>query len=583
MTTSQERHAMLKRYSYLLLPFAFVCAFASVVVAQQPQNADKPAADLSLDSLMVEPPAAPEPIKIDPELLTPPKDASAEDLFTFIEELQDKLPEPKSQDDFLQIIDAYSQACLNVANEILKKDDLTDEQSERAVQLKVVALTTRMKTDPDAEALLNEFVEENLKNAKTDENLIKAYQLKLQVLAAKDDSLDSISALADELYSKEQEELKVFAIEVKAQVFITGIQKDGAPDMKVVQFVDDVIADKNATQRVKEKAYQMKLVASIILAQVEEDKEEGERDPKFEQEKEELFEKLLSDKNASLDLKKVVYQLRVQTLFDPSVNKVEDVDAKIEAVIEKLLKEEDPELYLLGVAVKGRVLITKAQEDQDAVKELAAFVDELNTIVKDKEEIKSQVVGLNIQLYRLQNDTDGLLAYVDSQLAATPDDDLKERLMHTKAGVVGSLVADDPKAFDKYAEFIDEIDKEEEFDDDVANIYISRFSASIAQLAKAGASLDDFNSAIEQYQKDLLAHPEVIRAILIVRDDVGVIGEKNASPTLYLDTIDKLASFCKGADNDTLNEIGQSLDGLKRQLEKETKDAEEDADASKAE
>ena len=576
---------MFKRASLCSLSLAVSLAFsATAAFAQDKADAPKteaPAA-LSLDSLMVEPPKDPEPFTIDEKILTPPEKASFDEYFEFIEGLQTKLPVPKNQQERFAVVDAFSKTCLTVANKLLAME-LTPEQRERAVQLKVVALTTRANIDEEAADQLDAFVEENLKNAKTDEELIKAYQLKLQVLAAKDDSLDSISALADELYSKEQEELKVFAIEVKAQVFITGIQKDGAPDTKIIQFVDDVIADKNATQRVKEKAYQMKLVASIILAQMEEDKEEGERDPKFEQEKEELFEKLLADKNASLDLKKVVYQLRVQTLFDPSVSKDENVDAKIEAVIEKLLKEEDPELYLLGVAVKGRVLITKAQEDQDAVKELAAFVDELNTIVKDKEEIKSQVVGLNIQLYRLQNDTDGLLAYVDSQLAATPDDDLKERLMHTKAGVVGSIVADDPKAFDKYAEFIDEIDKEEEFDDDVANIYISRFSASIAQLAKDGASLDDFNSAIEQYQKDLLAHPEVIRAILIVRDDVGVIGEKNASPTLYLDTIDKLASFCKGADNDTLNEIGQSLDGLKRQLEKETKDAEEDADASKAE
>ena len=381
---------MLKRYTCLLLTLALFCAYSSYSFGQ---DAEKPAANndaLSLDGLMVDDPAPKsEPIKIDQELLTPPKNASVDELFEFIENLQDKLPEPKTQDDFIKIIDAYSQACLNVSELVLQKDELEPEQRERAVQLKVVALTTRMKTDPAAEAQLDQFVKENLDSAKSDEELIKAYQLKLQVLASKSDDLDEISAFADELYSKEKDELKVFAIEVKAQVFITGLQKDNEPNMKVLEFVDSVIADKNVAKRVKEKAYEMKLVGTIVLAQLQEDKEEADRDPKYEQEKEELFAKLLSDPEASIELKKDVYQLRVQTLFDQSGAITDDNESKIVDVAAKLLKEEDPELYLLGVAVKGRLLITKAQGNKDAVKELADFVDELNKVVEDKEDIKS--------------------------------------------------------------------------------------------------------------------------------------------------------------------------------------------------
>ena len=123
------------------------------------------------------------------------------------EGLQTKLPVPKNQQERFAVVDAFSKTCLTVANKLLAME-LTPEQHERAVQLKVVALTTRANIDEEAADQLDAFVEENLKNAKTDEELIKAYQLKLQVLAAKDDSLESISALADELYSKEQEELK---------------------------------------------------------------------------------------------------------------------------------------------------------------------------------------------------------------------------------------------------------------------------------------------------------------------------------------------------------------------------------------
>lgn len=564
---------MLKRYTCLLLTLALFCAYSSYSFGQ---DAEKPAANndaLSLDGLMVDDPAPKsEPIKIDQELLNPPKNASVDELFEFIENLQDKLPEPKTQDDFIKIIDAYSQACLNVSELVLQKDELEPEQRERAVQLKVVALTTRMKTDPAAEAQLDQFVKENLDSAKSDEELIKAYQLKLQVLASKSDDLDEISAFADELYSKEKDELKVFAIEVKAQVFITGLQKDNEPNMKVLEFVDSVIADKNVAKRVKEKAYEMKLVGTIVLAQLQEDKEEADRDPKYEQEKEELFAKLLSDPEASIELKKDVYQLRVQTLFDQSGAITDDNESKIVDVAAKLLKEEDPELYLLGVAVKGRLLITKAQGNKDAVKELADFVDELNKIVEDKEDIKSQVVALNIQLYRLQQDTKGLLAYVDAQLKANPDDELKERLTHAKASIIAGMISEDPSAFDANADFIKELAETEGFEQDATNLYISRFTGVVSKLATNNGSLDDFNAAYAQFEKDLIARPDAVRAIIIVRDEINQLGEKNNQPNLYIDTITKLANFCKGADSDELNEIGQSLDGLKRQLEAEPKD-----------
>ena len=169
---------MFKRSSLCSLALVLSCALSSSVALAQ----DKPTtpktdvpASLSLDSLMVDPPKVPEPLKIDESILALPENATFDELFEFINGLQTKLPVPKNQQERFAVIDAFSKTCLTAADKMLAMD-LTEEQRERAVQLKVVALTTRANIDEEAADQLNAFVDENIKNAISDEALVKTYK-----------------------------------------------------------------------------------------------------------------------------------------------------------------------------------------------------------------------------------------------------------------------------------------------------------------------------------------------------------------------------------------------------------------------
>lgn len=116
---------MLNRSLRRLLSLAVIVSLgASVAYAQNAADApeqDRPAS-LSLDSLMVDPPVAPEPFKIDEALLTPPENATADELFEYIDSLQTKLPQPRSQEELHTIVDEYSKACLQVSDMLLAMD-----------------------------------------------------------------------------------------------------------------------------------------------------------------------------------------------------------------------------------------------------------------------------------------------------------------------------------------------------------------------------------------------------------------------------------------------------------------------------
>ena len=559
---------MFNRYSLCLLSVAASLALGGVSAYSQDgaKPDEKPAADLSLDSLMVEPPKAPEKLQIDPKITEIPEKASVDELFEFVESLQDRLPQPKSQADLAQIVDVYSQTCLKVANKILENKDLTAEQRDRGVQLKVVALTTRAHEDPDAAAELDKFVDANLKAAKTEDELIKAYQLKLQVVASKDEPLDQIKALADEMYAREQEELQVFAIEVKAQAFITQFQRDGSFDDELVAFVDKTIADKARAAKVREKAYEMKLVSAIIASEIEREKAEAEQDPKKFENVENLFE-LLTSAQFSLDLKKMVYQLRVQMLLDPNSTD-KDAKEKIAATIEKLLNEEDAELYALGVAVKGQTLLDAAKDDPEAVKNLRKYADEIVALSKERKELRTQAAGLQIQTFRLEKNPEGLLDFVNAQLADEPGD-LEEKLLQIKVSVAAELVEKDPANFEALA-------------DGVSQVYLARFVGSVEAIAQNKGDKKAFDAALDQFKKDLEKTPKALIALIMpqTREAIDAIGANNKIDDLFGDVFTQILDFCKVSSSDALNQLAQQLEAMQAQILKAP--TAEEADEPKA-
>lgn len=565
---------MFKRSSLCFLSLAVSLALGASSAFAQEKPADQPKS-LSLDSLMVEPPKAPEEFKIDEALLTPPEKASADELFQFVEDLQAKLPQPKSQDELHKLVDAFSKTSLTVANKLLAME-LTPEQRQRAVQLKVVSLTTRANIDPAAADELNQFVDDNLKAAKTDEELVKAYQLKLQVLdSSEENSLDKINALADEMFALDKEELQVFALEVKAQSFLSNTQRTGEFDKGILDFVNSVAADKSRAVAVKEKALEIKLVALVIASELEKEKEPSEQNKAYAEEAEKLFETLTTEEYTN-DLRKMVYQLRVQTLLDPNSSD-EKATEKLEALVNKLAKEEDSELYALGIAVKGQLLLNAAQKDKNEVDKLSAYADDVYAQSKNKEELRSQAIGLKIQSYRLKEDSEGLLKFIEAELAANPNQDLLPKLNQIKLSVVTELIHKNPETFDKYAAFIEELSKDEANADQVSNLYVARFVGTLSKIATDKGSLDEYNAALKQFKQDILVCPSCVSGILFARQSIVEIGQNNNQEKLFDAAVKDVVDFCKVADNEEVNALAQQLESYQKQMEQMMKQQAENA------
>lgn len=561
---------MLKRSSLGFLSLAAAVALSSGALFAQDAPKSAAPADLSLDSLMIEAPKAPEEFKVDESLLVVPENASFDELFEFIEGLQEKLPQPKSQTELFAVVDAFSKTCLKVADKLFAMD-LDAEQRERAVQLKVVALTTRANIDDEAAEELNAFVDENIKAAKDNDALIKAYQLKLQVLAsaAEDGGLDKIDALADEMFASDNEELQIFAIEVKAQSFLTTVQKTGEFNADIIAFADSVVNDKNRADGVKEKALEMKLVALVIASELENEKEADEKNASYAEDAEKLFNELISEKY-STDLRKMVCQLRVQTLLDPNTTD-EKATEKLEALVKKLADEKDDELYALGVAVKGQLLLNEAQKNADAIDALEAYAKKVYAQAKDREILRGQSIGLMIQAFRLKKDSESLLAFVDGELANNPSEDILPKLQQVKLSAVSEAIKNNPDSFNKYADFIAELAKDEATADAVSELYIARFVGALDKVAEGDANLDDYKAVMKQFKDDLLVCPNAVAGILMGRQSISAIGAKNDSKTLADEAFTEIIDFLKVADSEELNDLAQKLEAYQQQMELMTK------------
>lgn len=573
---------MFKRSSLCSLALVLSCALSSSVALAQ----DKPTtpktdvpASLSLDSLMVDPPKAPEPLKIDESILALPENATFDELFEFINGLQTKLPVPKNQQERFTVIDAFSKTCLTAADKMLAMD-LTEEQRERAVQLKVVALTTRANIDEEAADQLNAFVDENIKNAKSDEALVKAYQLKLQVLTSSiEDPSVEIAKLADEMFALDKSELQVFALEVKAQNFLMKVQKTGEVDKELLSFLETVINDEKRDQAVREKALELKLVAYVIASELEKEKEDAEQDKSYGEEAEKLFQDLLTPGKYSLDLRKMVCQLRVQTLLDPNTTD-EKATEKLETLIAQLEKEEDKELYALGVAVKGELLLKAARTDKNAVAALTEYAEKVYKESKEKEELLGQAIGLKIQSFNLQEDRDGLLAFIEGELAKNPDEDLKPKLDQVKLSVVTDLITKEPASFSKHADYVAELSKDKANEEAVSTIYVARFVGLLKKSLDNNGSLDDFNAALKQFKQDILTCPSCVGGLLFARSSIVEIGQKNHKEDLFGTTFEDVLNFCKVADNEEVNAYAQQLESYQAQMQTMQKQLQERADAA---
>ena len=356
-------------------------------------------------------------------------------------------------------------------------------------------------------------------------------------------------------------------------MFISSVQRTGDFDASVLAFVDEVIADESRSAKVKEKAYEMKLVATIVADEIEKSKEDAsDYDGSYAKQAEELFDQLLSG-DFSIDLKKTVYQLRIQTLM----NSDEPNDEKLEAIAEELAKQEDEELYALGVSVKGELLLKAAQEDKAAIDALVKYADKIAEEAKKSSLLKTPSVGLKVQALRLQEDDKGLIDYIDEQLAAEPDEDLEHNLIELKFRVAISMISKDAAAFDTFKDFCEQYQANEHFAAAVANVYSARFTSGLSQIEKDGADLEKFNAVVDQFKADLVVCPRAITALLMARQSIDAIGKANGNDNLFDETFSSIIDYCKVADSEELNALAQNLENYLTQMREAQKAAEQEA------
>ncbi|MBQ6828125.1 MAG: hypothetical protein IJO46_08945, partial [Thermoguttaceae bacterium] len=555
-------------------------ALESTPVFAQDAPAAQPAA-LSLDGIMGEE-SAPVAPAFDKSILEAPKDATPDELFAFVDSVQEKIPQPRSQEEYYQLVDAISEAYLKIADQILAAKELAPEQKERATQLKVVALTSRANFDPKAVEALNQFVDEVLKEAKTSDELVKAYQLKIQVAdASSEDPTAQIDAIADEMLAREEEDLQIFAVEVKARSFLAATQATGSVAPTVFEFVDKIVADKNRAPAVVEKALETKLAALIVADELEKEKAE-QADPKYAAEAEKLFAQLL-DGDYSLSTKKTVYQLRLQTLLGPHQQGDATATAKLEEIVERLKKETDVELQNLAVSLQGQLLIDAARKDEAAVAELAKFADEVLKLAQEKPELKTLALGLKIQAFTAQKDVDGLLQFVDAQIVEA-DAKLKAQLLRVKLSLIQQKISEAPETFAQFEKFLEETAADPAFQSAVSQLYAARVAAQLNALAEKGATQADFDQFLEGFKAEIEKHPDSLTSLLMGRAALDQIGEQIGKPELFIETFDAIVAYCKTSDNETLQTLAENLEAYSaqmRQMEEQLK-AQEAAEATEA-
>ncbi|MDO5553717.1 MAG: hypothetical protein Q4G68_08135 [Planctomycetia bacterium] len=549
---------MFRTNSFWTLTLAVaMTAGSTTLVAQDATNAPAaaPAAearpdDLSIDSL------APVAEPLDMSLFAIPENASAEELLKFIEELQGKLPEPKSQMEMLQLMEALTKTFSDVADRILAMENVAPEVREQATQLKVVALTAKSRIEPKAVEELSAFVDSLLAEAKDTEAKIKAYQLKLQVLVsgAQGDPtvLDKVDALAAEILKNEDEELQILGMEVKAQTLLSKGQSDPAAYDALQKFAEETIAA-NKSAKLVEKAQEVKLLAMLAAA----DKDEANvaaLDAYFE----ELFAKELSAESKSN-----IYRLRLQTLMQGENPDV----AKTMAVAERMIQEDDAELKNLGQAVKGQMLIKEAQADASKLDAVFAFADELLAQADLSAEAKEQAVGSKIQAYLLKSQAEPaareeLLAFLDEQLAAEQTEEFLGRLAEMKVQLLLNAAAEN-------AEKIPDVEKALEQLSEIATVKENLDSTKallamlkIENLAKTNGTVEELNAVLDSLKQAASASPVVLNIVLQLQDDIATIGENAGTPDLYSKVLADFIAFCNASENEEIKAFASQFQGV---------------------
>ncbi|MDO5579844.1 MAG: hypothetical protein Q4G69_01805 [Planctomycetia bacterium] len=545
---------MLKQLT-ILTAFAACFVFGTNVNAQAPAAPAAAPAELSLDKLM------PAPEKLDMKLFELPKDASAADLLKFVEGLEAKIPQPKSEAEMKQLVEAMSKTFNAVAEKILAMEKATPEEKAEAQQLKIVALSAKTSLDPSDKAAAEElkaFTDTMIKNAKTVDEKVKAWQMKLQAIVGAGQSPDvfeKLNALADEALKEKEDELQILGLEVKAQSCLSKGKQDPAATGEMVKFMEGILADAARSEKVRMKASELKFLGLLL---------DSDKDPAKQEALDKFFKELIA-KDAPLESKKALYQLRLQSLMDPKKASPEN-DKKAAEVVELLLKEKAPELRSLGIAVKSSLLLKAAKENPEKVNDLFTFADSILANNPTPEQ-KEQVLGIKVQAYiaKSQADpkaTDELLAFIDKSLAENPQGKILTSLANIKIQVLINKVMEDSKRLSElektFAEFSKNPDLKQLVDSVLPIIYMVR----IKSVADQKGSIEDLNKILADIKKLMDKEEGAADLVIQSQDAIKKIGENNNAPDLWTKTVKDFADFCAASANEKVKKQGSAFSGI---------------------
>lgn len=497
---------------------------------------------------------------------TIPEDAGPAELLAFVQGLEQRLPQPKTEEEMGEMIHKISSIYKEISDRVLADSTATDDQKRQAIELKVVAFTVEKNMgDEEAESKLEEMIQEMLTNAKTDQEKIQAYQTKLQSIAAgaqtDPDALDKVAALADEiLANKDSDELQVFGLEVKAQeAFTRGRTEEGKID-EFIGFLDSYIADTAVSQRAREKAQELKLASLMMRSQSDESKA-ADIDTYFD----EIIAGPLSP-----ETRKAVYQMRVQSLMagqpgqqEAPAPKPEDLE-KLDSIADKLIAEESEDLQAMGYAVKSSNLMQKAQEDPANIDAVFEFADK-NLADNPSDTLKTQMIGLKIQGYMLKVQQDPanakeMLAFIDDQLAsADTSEELKPRLVTVKLQVLMMQLQNDIAYADELEKTLNEMKDTEGLDRLLQSGWGALYMGKIRNIAETKGSIDDFNKVLDEVKAKMNDMPILGFLIGNIKPNLDTIGKNNGDDQFTKRVFQELIDVANQSENPLAKQVAANL------------------------
>ncbi|MBR5760234.1 MAG: hypothetical protein IKX88_16725 [Thermoguttaceae bacterium] len=533
-----------------------------------------------------------------------PENATIDELFALHDKMSDQdTPEFDDDADLLVAGKTISSFETELADKILAfGDELTREQFEKAVTMKVQAMLLAAAIDDETLRDLNAFVNDLLRKASNEDEVLFVVKQKFVIL--NDVGTDKrVRNLADSALARPEPKVQSFGVAIRLPVgrlFLTRLFdmdvvdfEDGDLDFdidglnddedtpeeslaKSLEFYESVINDPKRDKSVRETAMELKLGVLLLEAErtgIDGENEDGsydlDEDFDYYEEEAEAYEKgdeyffACLDQDMSVDARKFFYELWLwesMPKYDP--DETDETHARREKILAKLAKEEDRELRDQVFYYNAHRLLDKADylEDEATAMEMDAYAKKVLAGIdpEDSDRVPHAVV-LNAKAALIREQYDRVVELIDDYFANYDDttEHSLEELTELKVDALAELVKKDPDKYDDYAAFVDDLIEK---DDDVraSMIIAARTVGVLEKIADEEGSLDDFNKAIETFKDDFRKCPWCYDAYTDASDSIKKIGEINDKPDLYKTTAEEIVEIGENS-NDRIARICASL------------------------